>query len=331
MPRDVAVQPPLVTTLFAPTYFQILDKYPIARHAGAEVRRAIAVAATSNDSFAVEKFIRDTYENASNPSDKRKALALPWYLQELLWAASRFYTKNPDNYDVLVSETLRLGDVIFVTLNYDVILDSVLETYSRLKDIDDYVRPERPWDLIKLHGSVSWAREIERDVFQGQFITEPPVDLFKKVNPTIEVRPVTDNLEELRLQAVPARYFYPALSVPIGGDEGLLNCPPGHVTYLRERLAAAEAVDLLVIGYSANDQEVLALLAGSETTVGTAWIVADTDDNAEAAMNRISAVVPLPALATAASGGGFTHFAQTSAVTEFLQVVARQRSSAHSS
>ena len=47
------------------------------------------------------------------------------YLQELLLTAGNGYTPFPQNYQSLVANLLRLNEVIFVTLNYDVILDRV--------------------------------------------------------------------------------------------------------------------------------------------------------------------------------------------------------------
>jgi hypothetical protein len=329
MDRKDQYQPPLVTTLFSPNYFEILNTYPVARHAGSEIRRAITLASQASDSFAVERFIRETYEDATNPDDKRKALALPWYLQELLWTASDEYTKNPDNYDVLVSQALRLGDVIFVTLNYDTILDDVLSTYAPLTSIQSYVDHGRGWSLIKLHGSVNWGRRIQDREFNESYIYNPPADLRKVVKRDIELRPRRPGLDRLRRDSAspryPAQWYYPALSVPVGGDEDLLNVPASHKAFLRRQLADADAVDVLVIGYSANDEEVLSLLAEKPGSVASCCVVCDTQANAIDAYARMAAKVPIPSQSARARGGGFSGFAQGSRIEDFFDQVRRAR------
>jgi hypothetical protein len=56
---------------------------------------------------------------------------------------------------------LRLPEVVFITLNYDLILDRVLAAADpHLPSPTWYVQPERKWSLIKLHGSVNWYRQL---------------------------------------------------------------------------------------------------------------------------------------------------------------------------
>src|SRR4051812_43595134 len=77
MEPDDAFRPPLVRDLFAPRYFQTLDNYPVARHAGAEIRSIINRAEATGESIAIESFIRDTYQNSALPFEQKKYLALP--------------------------------------------------------------------------------------------------------------------------------------------------------------------------------------------------------------------------------------------------------------
>jgi hypothetical protein len=72
--------------------------------------------------------------------------------------------------------------------------------------------------------------------------------------------------------------YYPALSAPLGSEDEL-SCPPDHVAFLRQTLESMGPLNLLVIGYSGYDQEVLRLL--KEHTAGVkSLLVANGTENA---------------------------------------------------
>jgi hypothetical protein len=81
--------------------------------------------------------------------------------------------------------------------------------------------------------------------------------------------------------------FYPALSVPVGEEDELV-CPPQHVDFLRERLAASQPRHLLLIGYSGNDREVLALVRESERGIKTLTVVDYDAGAAQAVVDPIA-------------------------------------------
>ena len=94
---------------------------------------------------------------------RRQYWAIPLYLQDLFfeigqWTLTGGYAQQPDSYDRLISATLTLDEVTFVTLNYDTILDRRLFHYlpGELESMDSYLSGSN-WALIKLHGSVNWA------------------------------------------------------------------------------------------------------------------------------------------------------------------------------
>ncbi|MFL5912172.1 MAG: hypothetical protein ACJ768_16550 [Gaiellaceae bacterium] len=149
------IRPPLVTQLFDPHYDGVLDRYPIAQMAAADIRPQ------TSTSFSIERFIREQYHESSHWLDKRKYLALPPYFQDLLFQVSQSYARSPDNYDRLLSALLKLPDVVFITLNYDTLLDDRLDALSPIRTLGDYLGGgERNWSLIKLHGSVNWGRRV---------------------------------------------------------------------------------------------------------------------------------------------------------------------------
>lgn len=300
-------RPPLVIEMFEAPYDRILDNYPVARHAGSEIRYAIHRASDEGRSIALEQFIKHRFQEAATDEDRRKHLALPWYLQELLWKASRTYTRNPDNIDLLVAHALRTQrQVAFVTLNYDTILDDVLTAVGGpLDQLEQYADPDRRWSLIKLHGSVDWGFQIYDPTFTERRVTVPTFAL-KEISSEISIRRGS-SITEVRLQAVGAQWYYPALSVPVGGDLRLANCPPEHVAALRELLRRAESIDLLVIGYSGLDTEALELLGAC--SVRSLRLVIGPNDEARPILDRFAKALSI-ACEPVVSSAGFSTFAQ---------------------
>src|SRR4051812_49323060 len=120
-PRNDEYLPPLVTDLFQPERAgtsDILARYPLAKLAAADLRGR-------DNSLAIEAVIRERYRDSPHELDNRIFRSIPPYLQELLHAVSYGYTRFPQNYESLVTNLLRLQEVVFVSLNYDVLLDNV--------------------------------------------------------------------------------------------------------------------------------------------------------------------------------------------------------------
>src|SRR5829696_8673118 len=54
--------------------------------------------------------------------------------------------------------------VCIVTFNYDLMLEAALSTVGVIiRSLDDYIVSDK-YKLIKLHGSVNWARELETEI-----------------------------------------------------------------------------------------------------------------------------------------------------------------------
>lgn len=213
--------------------------------------------------------------------------SVPLYLHEWLWRVSRDYTRQPDNYIALVTETLnRFSDVLFVTLNYDTLLDNVLAAYSPLSTLEDYVAFPREWALYKLHGSVNWGQPVAftpdnylYDDYLNGYLSElgrrrRPLEL-NSISPIVRL-PDSESLSSYRVSE--GGLTYPALSAPLGPDDEI-RCPAPHVESLRQRLTQQDGLMLIVIGYSGIDNEVLKLFWDSHNTL-TALIVVDVAEDA---------------------------------------------------
>jgi hypothetical protein len=301
--------PPLVTDLFdgEPRIKVVLSQYPRAAAAGAEIRRR-------RNPRAVEDFIRERFKDSDNAIDQLKFLSIPYYLQELLFRVSHGYTRDPNNYDVLIAGLLRLPtQVLFVTMNYDTLLDDRLHAVAgELERLDDYVRPEHNWALIKLHGSITWVRRIATDDSIDPF--SPTFDP-KLIDDTILLRRENDIG---RLRSEGTTHYFPALSVPVGAADEM-NCPPFHVDFLRQALGRAEGIHLLVIGYSGHDREVLELLRESATSVKSLTVVNHDYDAAGATKSTLHSAARIPAVPGEAHDGDLNGYIQGSGFDQYLE------------
>jgi len=95
--------------------------------------------------------------DSNNRFTRRRCRQIPLYLQHVLDRASRTdgdgYTEEPDNYNALINAALDFESVLFLTLNYDTLLDDRLFLYWSLDELSDYVGSDPTWALVKLHGS----------------------------------------------------------------------------------------------------------------------------------------------------------------------------------
>lgn len=271
--------------------------------------------------MTLERFLREEFRDSSHPPDRAKFHAIHFYLQELLIRISKGYTQHPDNYDRLIYATERLPRVVYISLNYDTIFDDRLRKLETgtLLHLDSYVDGNRRWQLIKPHGSVDWAQQLQQtpaDLGNKAFWVQTPPDL-DVVPDSYRVMPGAD-ADALRLDySKPDVAFYPALSAPLGSPDAL-TCPSGHLDFLRAEIAAQDKLDVLMLGYSGLDDEVLKLFAGKP--VGHLQAVAGNQDQAQAAMIK---------LVTAINGhdyggtpvafdGTFSSFAQGTGLDDYL-------------
>ena len=267
---EVAQRPPLTRGLFESTKARaLLRTYVLANNASRAVRRLMQ----ADDTVAFEQALRSLREDG-HPHRQQMSLALPPYLQALMLAYSEELHADAERYSVLIDELLKLRTrILFVSLNYDTLLDSNLGAFSPLQSIDDYVSETRQWDLVKPHGSANWYVELD-DFFDP---TAPPADLRVPEGP-IECVPAKSFPLHIARGAPEARdphtlsRRYPAIALPEGPKDKLVM-PPHHYDHFMQALEASHEIDLLVLGYSALDTEVLDLIARSGSRIRRMTVV----------------------------------------------------------
>ncbi len=317
-PFEEAWRPPLVGKLFADRakFTEVLGYYPDAQTLAPDLRAASG----SKTGLTLETYLREHIVNSSNEYDRRRYRAVPLYLQHLLFDVGRLFTPHAANYDRLVNATLRASsNVVFVTLNYDTILDNRLALRDPIDEMADYIRTETPWSLVKLHGSVNWVRRILNEIRGGDmYLTSVLGRLGDDLALADEIEYIrAGGLETLRRAGQPPRIYYPALSVPLGPDDEL-NCPPDHVAFLIERLQATDGLDILTIGYSGLDSAVLDLLRKSGNSLRSLLVVNHTTDHSFAAAENIAKALGSEASREMAGPSGFHEFSQGDELASYL-------------
>lgn len=168
-------RPPLAAQLADPSPLgnRTLGKWDKARPVVDSLRREM-LHADNDDARAptLEQALR-VYQDRSKeiPKHELHLLTFRFYLQDLLWRATSYMMCDElaggvTNYLSLLSECMRWvskGDrcVVFVSFNYDLLLERALESYGILNagSIDSYVEDDTV-TLLKPHGSIQWGWKV---------------------------------------------------------------------------------------------------------------------------------------------------------------------------
>jgi hypothetical protein len=166
----------------------------------------------------------------------------------------------------MVRRTVEAGfeKVLFVSLNYDLLLDSALERYGgeEFEDIDSYISVARKWSFVKPHGSANWARILENCPKYGDGRFRAPSDLKQTLLFFDGIKVIRWNRHSHDFY-VPRKsedgYLYPEVAVPVEREK-VFVCPPSHTALADEFIQRCG--NFLLIGFSARDADLLRLLNG---------------------------------------------------------------------
>lgn len=274
--------PPLTVDLFDERrYDEVLSRYNLAHQAGRLLNEQMG----QGDALGLEHALH-SLKHSAFAHHKHMAMAVPPYLQELLHQVSEDRYTQAVNYDRLIEQLLRLEYVFFVSLNYDVLLDRRLDGHHQLWELEDYLGTSRNWSLIKPHGSVNWSHLTTTAYAPAA----PPIDLSVDRSTFFFERP-TASLQQLRPAAEPSASttrVYPALAMPEGPDDTLV-LPGEHRKFFLDSITAARKIDILVIGYSGLDRQILDLIGSAGCEVRHMTIVNQDGATAEGVFRRFEA------------------------------------------
>ena len=273
--------PPLTQHLFsnARSFENVLNRYPRLQFVAAEFISKFA----ADPAFRIEGFMRDllSREDARSCQD---ALFISLYLRDLFSAVSDLYVTAGNGLQAINAYTDLVGaiynayanerkftSVTFLTTNYDTLLDRAIENRFSIgfSNIEKYIEFEKNWALIKFHGSTNWHYQINGEAHK--------LPINKGIASDRTLAAINDgfNLRDLSKSTdifVSNRFdqdlsgnrdvWFPAIAIPVDRKEGAV-CPKTHVDYLVKLLQdQARSFDLLVIGFSAIDQDLISVFGG---------------------------------------------------------------------
>lgn len=212
----------------------------------------------------------------------------------------------------------RVGDgyrsVCLVTFNYDTILEDTFSASVRpLNALPDYIA-HPAYKLIKVHGSVNWAREVEaptladigaRNTWQTAYelidrASELKLRLGYRLVSEWPIGKSSDNLA-----------IFPAIAVPVQRKQDF-ECPKEHMDVLRASIP--DVTKLLIIGWRGNEQHFVELLRGFRQPRIEAMIAAEHQRAAQEIAVRLQQL----SVVWRTSVGGFTHFVTNGEADRFL-------------
>lgn len=256
-------RPPVTDELFSvearPSFAEVMRYYP-----GVEALRHRLMPPAGDPDWSIETALAALARSTDQPTSEQFR-QVPAYLRDLLDRCSREYVDTPGCYmqliAALMSDDATKHDVLFLTLNYDNLLEQAL-TRSRnqpFTTIDEYVDvgPGHA-TVVKMHGSVNWFKRIGTRQTGSWRETILQSDPFERVGKDDYV--VSNRNYRVSEEPLDGYWLYPILSAPLAGQNpDKMVCPDEH-----EQAAKAFLTDcrkFLVVGTAAMDRDVMGLLA----------------------------------------------------------------------
>jgi RNA-binding protein YhbY len=271
-------RPPLTANLFADEYEDVLRGFAPARNLSSEILL---------NGGGIEDYFQKQWNRMKISTDTllmRKLMNTQYYIYNLFRKVSMDHAfQRRNNYNAISKWAYEYAEtknqnVVFVTFNYDVLLDWALEgtcDYS-YKTVDDYVDTSNKNILLfKPHGSCNWGRKFARGFSNDVEALRKKHNKLNSLaeylyNGKFDVPTVTDALEEnisihsvpmvnpnLKTEMEPEEWIFPHILLPYK-DKDEFVMPENHTYQLRSMLHDIE--EILIIGWKGTEaafQEIL--------------------------------------------------------------------------
>jgi hypothetical protein len=255
-------RPPLADHLFQPR--------PLFEEIQRHVPQVLQIAATLLEppsGQSVEDVLGDYASlGAEYPPGAIQLAAVRYYIQGVIDLCERgWYRDLPvaTNLMALIdrAERFRGRDErpIFVTFNYDRLIEHALENRGQsFSAMTDYILPNAI-RVFKLHGSVDWARRIQR--MDNSRFGGSVWEIAKQIADQIATLPAAGEIQRWRGAApsslADSYILLPAITIPVKA-KSKFECPDEHIASLRTALKDVKTV--LTIGWRGAERHFLGLL-----------------------------------------------------------------------
>lgn len=275
---SVLARPPLTDDLLASRPH--LQEFMFGRGAAKSLAASVVPKLGGDTGLSFEEVLTLEYEDAAdNPTLRRAFTSLRFYIRDLFRACTDRWplqVGGVTNYQWLVRAVERWrfranGYVVWVTFNYDGLLDQALEDIYRhhlgaggTQDPQLAGYTSHPdWTLIKLHGSYDWRRLTGVSLGEGDLANDPDATyrrLEEFWNAEAEL-PSKETVYERGLWSSDAnenrRLWIPAVMAPLA-QKSSFECPAPHLEHLSARLPSVDLI--FTFGWRAQESHFLRML-----------------------------------------------------------------------
>ena len=278
---DEEFRPPLAKDLFGPRqhFLNAMRGFP-------KMRPIVPWLAQMPGVSSVERVLQDLQDEATDYPERHCQLAaVRYYLQLVLWGCDSRWndlSQGVSNYTTLLDQIRRWrkpqDQVCLVTFNYDRLLEKAMTSVGMtINSISDYVSHD-VFKVIKLHGSVHWAREVDSPV--SNLRERNSWDIANELIERVGELKISDRyrlVTEHPISKAEDVVLFPALAIPTESKRDF-ECPNDHVEVLQDFLPKVSKI--LVIGWRATEKPFLQMLTQYLKQGVQVFIVAGSVENA---------------------------------------------------
>jgi len=253
--QDFETRPPLASQLFANRDFfrDIARQYPKCLPLIADLEPR------TRSGSSIEEVL-EQYQAQADRETQSQLWAIRYYLRTVIHQCENrwnLHTRGVSNYSSLFNQARRFGHVLFVTFNYDTLLERSLTAFDiRFPSLGDYITDPK-CTLFKLHGSIDWTYWIQKrstNIRKNELTPDELIREAPPIGPTTLVRKAGETPEEAEREI----YFQaPALAIPVVSKSEFV-CPDFHLNALRTLLP--QITHIAAIGWRASERHFLAML-----------------------------------------------------------------------
>lgn len=313
-------RPPLADSLFEarPLFEKWLRQFPDA------MQVAPSLESRGHGESVEDVLARFVGQISEYPHRSTQLAAVRFYIQAIIAATEDgWYREAPvaTNHFALLDqiEAARRdrAQPVFVTFNYDRLIEEALSNRGRVFNaLDDYV-PANASAVVKLHGSVDWVRRF--GVTRPQSIGGNVFEVARGICRDIETFPKEAAIEKFTGTVPPVfvrdSLAMPAIAIPVR-EKMQFECPQSHITRLVADLARVRTV--LTVGWRGAESHFLSLLKKHALQNLDVTCVAGSLRDAEVTAANLETC--LDGARIQKYGGGFTQFIREGGVERLLNL-----------
>ena len=220
----------------------------------------------ASENSMVEGALENLQKEAGEyPERFRQLAAIRYYLHGMLWECDLKWQEaagGVTNYKTLLDQIQRWRkpsqQICLVTFNYDRMLETALTSVGiNIQELRDYIGSDQ-YKVIKVHGSVNWAREVNSSIadLNNRNVWQVAHELIDRA-PDLDISEKYSIVREYPIAKLSNQALFPALAIPVEAKRQF-ECPEEHLAELCEFIP--KVTKILIVGWRATEEHFLKLL-----------------------------------------------------------------------